>query len=91
MQGLKYAKNVLQGLKYCHSKGVVHRDLKKSNILITSKGARIFDFGLAYIQKVHEFKTKRFGTKGYYSPQVIFKYPQFNNKVDIWTCGIIIT
>jgi serine/threonine protein kinase len=49
MQGLKYAKNVLQGLKYCHSKGVVHRDLKKSNILITSKGARIFDFGLAYI------------------------------------------
>lgn len=49
MVGLKYMKDVIMGLDYIHKKKVIHRDLKKSNILITSKGAKIFDFGLGRI------------------------------------------
>ena len=36
-----------------------------------------------------EFVTKRFGTKCYYTPEVIFKMPVFTKKIDIWTCGLI--
>lgn len=87
--GIKYAKQILMALDYCHGQGVVHRDLKKSNVLINNTGAKLFDFGLAYIEGVHDFVTKRFGTKGYYTPEVMFRTPQFNRKIDIWVCGLI--
>lgn len=82
-------KDVLQALDFIHKKGVIHRDLKNSNILITSKGAKLFDFGLSRIENVDEFITKRFGTKCYYTPEVMFKIPHFNYKIDIWVCGLI--
>ncbi len=63
--------------------------MKKSNVLITKSGAKLFDFGLAYIEGVHDFVTKRFGTKGYYTPEVMFKSPLFSRKIDIWVCGVI--
>lgn len=41
-------KQVLRGLSYCHQNGVLHRDLKASNILIDAKGTvKLADFGLA--------------------------------------------
>jgi serine/threonine protein kinase len=45
---LKYAKDILHGLQYIHSKDIVHRDLKPQNILLTQGGnAKIADFGCA--------------------------------------------
>ena len=46
-QGIKYGIDIIRALECCHSKGVVHRDLKTSNILITGSGAKLFDFGLS--------------------------------------------
>ena len=41
-------KQLLQGLHYCHFNGVLHRDLKASNLLINNKGElKLADFGLA--------------------------------------------
>jgi len=40
-------KSILKGLKILHNTGIIHRDMKPSNILLTTDGPKIFDFGLA--------------------------------------------
>lgn len=44
---LKYIQEILKALEIVHSVNLVHRDLKPSNILVTTDGAKLFDFGLS--------------------------------------------
>jgi serine/threonine protein kinase len=46
-QVLKYATEICEGLEKAHRSGVVHRDLKPGNIMLTKTGAKLMDFGLA--------------------------------------------
>ncbi len=73
----KTIKNLLKGLQYVHSKGIMHRDLKPENLILAEKRIlhkiKIIDFGLATFvdQKVWLFK--RCGTPGYVAPEVYEK------------------
>lgn len=51
-EGIRFSKQIIEALDFCHSVGVVHRDLKASNILITKSGAKIFDFGLSRVENM---------------------------------------
>lgn len=46
-QVLRYGAEIAEGLDAAHRRGVVHRDLKPGNVMLTKTGARLMDFGLA--------------------------------------------
>lgn len=72
---VKLLKQILKGLYYCHSSGVMHRDLKPQNIILDkkTKKPKLIDFGLSlYIDDdVDHSKFKRCGTMGYMAYEVI--------------------
>jgi len=91
-QTIKIATQMAEGLQEAHSKGIVHRDIKSSNIMITDKGQiKIMDFGLAKIrgglQLTKEHST--LGTAPYMSPEQA-RGDEVDHRSDIWSFGIVI-
>lgn len=90
---LKYGKQIAEGLNYVHGKGVIHRDVKPSNIFLTSSGVIILDFGLAKIVDSHHNSITKsgdiMGTIAYIAPEQVKRTKEINNKVDIWSWGVI--
>ncbi|KAF3531135.1 hypothetical protein DY000_02038179 [Brassica cretica] len=82
----KYFHQLIDGVDYCHSKGVYHRDLKPENLLLDSQGnLKISDFGLSALpeQGVTILKTTC-GTPNYVAPEVL-SHKGYNGAVaDVW-------
>ncbi|KAG2426695.1 hypothetical protein HYH02_014735 [Chlamydomonas schloesseri] len=85
-------KQLLRGLAYCHSNGVLHRDLKASNILIDAKGVvKLADFGLArpYTAENEAGFTNRVITLWYRPPELLLGANKYGGEVDMWSVGCI--
>ena len=83
---------VAQGLQEAHEKGVFHRDIKSSNIMVTDKGqAKIMDFGIAKLTGGTEItKPAAFmGTVTYMSPEQASAKP-LDHRTDIWSLGVVL-
>ena len=80
-----------EGLYYLHSKGIIHRDIKSSNIFLTKDNTvRIGDFGLA--KKIKYDKSllmTKVGTDCYMAPEVI-RGEKYGKAADIWSLGCVI-
>ncbi|KAJ5642787.1 hypothetical protein N7490_006787 [Penicillium lividum] len=79
---------IMRGLKYIHSAGVIHRDLKPANILVNENGdLKICDSGLTRVQK--PWVTGYVSTKCYTAPEVMLTWQRYDEGVDIWSAGCI--
>lgn len=85
-------KQVLAGVAYLHSVGVVHRDLKPENILMTSRHGldiKLADFGLSNILTGSDSVMKTLlGTPQFIAPEVV-QASQYDEVVDVWAIGMI--
>lgn len=86
------ATQIAAGLQAAHQKGIIHRDIKSSNIMIKKDGqVKIMDFGLAKIAG-HSDLTKTgttLGTVGYMSPEQA-RGQEVDQRSDIWSYGVVL-
>lgn len=89
---LDVIRQVARGLQAAHEKGVVHRDIKSSNIIMTPQGdAKILDFGLARLSG-HSLLTAEgimVGTAAYMSPEQSTG-DTVDHRTDIWALGVLL-
>ncbi len=89
---LNYAIQIAAGLEAAHKKGIVHRDIKSGNIMITQDGnVKIMDFGLAKIGKGSQVTKigSTVGTIAYMSPEQA-RGEELDHRTDIWSFGVVL-
>ena len=84
---------IISAVYYLHSNGIVHRDVKPENILISNSNRdllniKLIDFGSCNYIKKNENFTLKVGSPYYIAPEVL-KH-DYNNKCDIWSVGVIL-
>ncbi len=87
------AKQLFEGLDYLHRRGVLHRDIKAANILVSSEGQlKLADFGLArfYAKRRQLDYTNRVITIWYRSPELLLGETQYGPAVDIWSAACVL-
>jgi CTD kinase subunit alpha len=83
---------MFEGLDYLHTRGVLHRDIKAANILVSSDGIlKLADFGLArFYAKHHQLDyTNRVITIWYRSPELLLGETKYTAAVDVWSAACV--
>ncbi|KAL5656283.1 hypothetical protein ACJX0J_035602, partial [Zea mays] len=88
-----YMKQLLSGIEHCHNNGVLHRDIKTSNLLVSSDGIlKIADFGLATSYDPEDARpmTSQVITLWYRPPELLLGSTHYGVGVDLWSVGCVL-
>jgi serine/threonine protein kinase len=87
---LGYLVQTCRALDYAHRRGVIHRDVKPANIVVTSEGVvKVVDFGIARIVDTSKTQTgMMLGTLSYMAPEQIAGKPA-DQRCDVWAFGVV--
>ncbi len=90
-QALQFAAEIAEALDYAHAQGVIHRDIKPGNILITQDGhPKIADFGIAKLNLAHfTLPGKVLGTPAYMAPEQLAGEGA-DGRSDLFSLGVIL-
>ncbi|MCJ7488208.1 MAG: protein kinase, partial [Candidatus Aminicenantes bacterium] len=89
---LAITSQVAAGLGEAHGKGIIHRDIKSANIMVTAKGqAKVMDFGLAKLRGGSSLTKSQttLGTVAYMSPEQA-KGEEIDGRTDLWSLGVVL-
>ncbi len=95
-ESLEIVTQVCKAMQYAHESGVVHRDIKPTNILLNAEGTvKIADFGLAKFCESSDPRTQLtqtrqvFGTPRYMAPEQIESTREVDHRADIYSLGVV--
>jgi predicted Ser/Thr protein kinase/dienelactone hydrolase len=91
-EALDIAIQTATGLRVAHEKGIVHRDIKSANLMVTTEGqVKVMDFGLARLSnRTRMTRTgSSLGTPAYMAPET-FRGDEADERSDIWSLGVVI-
>jgi len=87
----KIFKQIIDGLRYVHSKHIAHRDVKLDNILLDGKGqVKIADFGVSKQITPGTKMREQCGTPAYIAPEILRSKNGYTCNVDLWSAGVVL-
>jgi 5'-AMP-activated protein kinase catalytic alpha subunit len=82
---------LLAALQHCHSRGVVHRDIKLENVLLDGHGGvKLIDFGLCGYYVPDKPLRCHCGSPSYAAPEIVARKDYMAGPVDVWSAGVVL-
>ncbi|KAK9447278.1 kinase-like domain-containing protein [Limtongia smithiae] len=84
-----YIYELLQALDYCHSKGIMHRDVKPHNVMIDheKRELRLIDWGLAEFYHAGQEYNVRVASRYFKGPELLVDFQEYDYSLDMWSLG----